>query len=58
MAEIKQWMYQVWDRMTPTEQQRIKDKCNWEKMTRFAVMREWPSLIPERLLNFIPKRDR
>ena len=53
MTIIQQWQKDIWSQMTEEEQQRIKDKCNWEHMTRYAVIREWQSLIPDRLRNLI-----
>ena len=50
---LPQWQKDIWSQMTEEEQQRIKDKCNWEHMTRYAVIREWQSLIPDRLRNLI-----
>ena len=39
----------LWELMSEEERQRVKDKCNWEQMGRWAVLNEWPSMRPERL---------
>jgi hypothetical protein len=39
----------VWERMTEVERERVRDKATWEQRGIWAVMKQWPGLIPERL---------
>jgi hypothetical protein len=43
-AENRQF-WQLWHKLSPEEQQSVRDKAQWEHMSLSAVMREWPSLL-------------
>ena len=34
----------LWDSLTEAQQERVRDKCRWEHMTRWAVCMEWPEI--------------
>ncbi len=34
----------LWHALTKTQKQRVRDKANWEHMTLWAVLIEWPDI--------------
>ena len=44
-----------WNAMDEDERQRVRNKAQWEHLTPWAVLEEWPSMIPERLRH--PERE-
>lgn len=39
----------IWAQLTPPERKKVQLKCEYEHMGRWAVLRDWPGLVPERL---------
>lgn len=39
----------IWAQMTEDERDRVRAKAQREQMSLWAVLMDWPSLIPERL---------
>lgn len=46
----------IWKGMTEQQQQKAKDKAAWEQMSLWAVLQEWPALIPKPLRLKIKRR--
>lgn len=42
--KLPEWR-EFWDSLTETQQQRIKDKAEWEGCTLTAVLYDWPSIL-------------
>jgi hypothetical protein len=43
---LDEWR-EFWQSLTPTQQERIKDKARWEQCTLSHVTKEWPSLLKD-----------
>jgi hypothetical protein len=48
----------IWKGMTDEERERVKDKSRWEHMIPWAVLMEWPDLVPTRLRDSADEANR
>lgn len=54
VREPMHWFDRVWQSMREEDQQRVRDKARWERMTLMGVLIDWPTLAPVGLRDLIP----